>query len=140
MKINQTQIIKIHIAIKDLKINDDNYRDMLSGFITDKGGPAVSCKDLNENQANILLNTFKTLGWNSKPRIKNPFDEFANRDFKFATPDQMLKVYTLWQKNSNEKTKTSLIKFAKRIIKSDDISFWLKSDMSKLIKAVENLK
>ena len=140
MKIQPNQIKKIHIAIKEVGITDDQYREMLSGFITEKGKSAVSCKDLNKKQADILLESFKKLGFKPKQIIKNPFEKYDNRDFKFATADQLLKVYSLWQKRSKEKTEASLNKFGKRIVKKDHLSFWLKEDIKKLVRAIMNLK
>jgi len=140
LNISKNQIIKIHIAKKELNLSDENYRNILSGFITEEGTEAGSCKDLNEQQAEILLDTFKKLGWKPKARIKNLFEKYRRNDSNCATPEQMLKVYDLWQKKSKEKTEASLINFAKNIIKKDHISFWLKKDMPKLINAVKNLK
>lgn len=134
------QIRKIKTAQSKLKIKDADYREMLSGFITEKGKPAISCKELNQDQYQILIETFEKLGFKPKRKIENRFAKYDGRGGRFATSWQMEKVFYLWEKNSKEKTLSSLIKFAKRIIKVDDISFWQKRDMSKLIKAVEVIK
>ena len=56
------QKAKIHIAIADLKLSDDVYRDILWTQFK-----AESCKDLTYNQGQKLLAHFEhTLGW--KPR------------------------------------------------------------------------
>lgn len=133
-------IKKIKTAQRALGIDDVQYRAILSGFISDAGTPAASCTQLNDKQAAILLSLFEKAGFKSKYSKMNPFAKYDGRDYKFATSRQMLKVFLIWRQNSKDKTEESLIHFAKKIIKRDHISFWLRSDIKKLIRAVEELK
>lgn len=140
--ITRTQITKIHIAKHDLNIEDRNYRDILSGFNNASGNPCSSCKELTERQANVLLELFRTkLGWQSKKKnVILKFEEFAGRDPKFASPAQLRKVDAVWMNHSREKTEASLNKFIFRILKVNLISFVLKKDVNRLLKAIESLK
>lgn len=65
-KIDNPQKAKIHIAIAELKLSDEVYRDILWTQFK-----AESCRDLSYNQGQKLLAHFEhTLGW--KPRRKTP--------------------------------------------------------------------
>jgi hypothetical protein len=57
-----------------------------------------------------------------------------------ATLSQLHKVEVMWHNASNQKDKSSLNKFIKRIAGVDNIEWLLKADVSKIIKAIENLK
>ncbi len=134
------QIKKIHIALSQLSLPDENYRDILSNFINAKGEKCRSCKELNENQANILLGILKKLGWTEKKKGKQlKYEEFNNREAKYATPAQMRKIEALWMRRSREKTEKSLNNFINRIAEVNHITFLLRKDVQKVIKAIESL-
>lgn len=138
--IDKSQITKIHIAKSQLKLSDENYRDLLSGFITDSGKPAVSCKDLTCDQAEVLLNRFKAMGWKEYSKGKpKKYEELANRDSKFATPKQLRMLEAIWMSKAREKTEKSFLKFIMRVSGRNHISFVLKNDVQKIKKGIENL-
>ncbi len=63
--INPKQVQLIHIALGQIGMSDDVYRDRLA----QEFGPHVtSCKQLNSRQANHLLEVFKRLGFAIRPR------------------------------------------------------------------------
>lgn len=142
MDIKPVQITKIHIAKQQLNLTDENYRDILSNFINAKGEKCSSSKELNENQANILLNDIfkKKLGWKEQQKGKVlKYEEFNGRDAKFASAKQMRLIEGLWMQYSREKTENSLNNFIKRIADVDHFSFLLKKDVQKIIKAIKQL-
>lgn len=51
----------IHVAVGQLGLSDDTYRDILHGHYK-----AESCKDLTYAQASALIDHFKTLGFKIK--------------------------------------------------------------------------
>lgn len=67
-------LAKIHIAKKDLALDDDTYRAVLQGM-TGK----ASSKDLTETEALNLLAYFKRCGWKPKARRRPnpPMDKAA---------------------------------------------------------------
>lgn len=139
-EISRTQITKIHIAKQQLKLTDQQYRDTLSGFINAFGQPCSSCKELNSDQADVLLNIFIKMGWKQKQNGKvKKYEEFAGRSGKFASPAQMRKIEALWMSNAREKTIEAMNHFIKRITGKDHISFLTQFDAHKVIKAVEQL-
>lgn len=138
---SRSQIIKIHIAKQQIGLTDDEYRDILSGFVTDKGKAAASSKDLSEAQANVLLNRLKSLGWKEKRKNKVlEFEDLWSRDPKFANPKQLRMIKGLWKSNSREKTDKALNNFIFRIAERSDITMILKSDVHKIVKAIRSLK
>lgn len=134
------QIKLIHIAKQQLGLSDQQYRDTLSGFISATGQPCSSCKELNSDQAEVLLTLFKKIGWKEKRNGKvKKYEEFNGRPGKFASPAQMRKIEALWMNYSREKTIESMNHFIKRIVGKDHISFLTNYDVHKVIKAIENL-
>ncbi|HOJ19570.1 MAG TPA: regulatory protein GemA [Ignavibacteriaceae bacterium] len=136
------QKAKIHIAIQQLNISDQQYRDILSGFNNSEGKSCNSCTELNFDQAETLLRLFVKLGWKKKIREKPlKYESFANRDSRFATPEQMRRIDAIWNTSSKvrEKTEEAMNKFIKRIAGVDHISFLLATDVHKIIKAIQGL-
>lgn len=142
----QAQLAKIHIAVKELKISDINYRQILAGF-TINNQPVTSSKQLNEYQADKLLEIFVKLGWKAKSNKKafshgrsKKFDELANRDSSFASPAQLRMIYYLWMDRSSNKTEDSLNQFIKRIVGVEKLEWLLKWHIQKIKLAIENLR
>ncbi len=83
MTINKTYLAKIHIAKKELGLGDDSYRDIMARVCNAK----TSAKELNTNEADLLLTEFKRLGW--KPKTKKQHKKKAdNRQVRY--------IYALW--------------------------------------------
>jgi len=82
------QLAKIHIALKDLAIDDDAYRALLTTQFQVK-----SAKDLNAQQANTLLDHFRRSGWHPKSRTRKPA---ASRDFIRSDRPQHRMIAGMW--------------------------------------------
>jgi len=65
MPVTREQLAKIHIAKKELALDDDSYRTLLAARFQ-----AQSAKELNFQQAGILLDHFRRSGWQPKPRTR----------------------------------------------------------------------
>ena len=137
------QVKKIHIAKTELKLSDENYRDILSNFKNSYGWPCKSSKELNRHQADVVLDIFKKqLGWKEKKNKKVlKYEEFNTRDPKFASPAQMRLIEATWMNNINvkEKTEAALNHYISRILKVDHITFVLKKDVNRLLKAIKSI-
>ncbi len=150
--IAQWQIKLIHVAANQLGLiwkkeqfvdsdfAEDPYHQILSGFNNINGTPAASCKELNYDQANILLQIFKQLGF--KTKTNNQFAERfpKNRPPEFASVSQLGLLMGLWTEKSRVKTLESLNKFQQKITGVSSIEFMLKQDVQKVKLAIENLK
>lgn len=138
------QIQKIHIAKQQLKLTDDEYRETLSAFNNAFGHPCKSSKQLTEDQANALLNIFRDkLGWKEKRNYKNgKYQNYAGRDKKYPSVGQLEKIDATWYNNPAVKSKTdeALNNFIFRILKVNHISFVLKRDVNRLLKAIESIR
>lgn len=106
----RAEFAKIHIAVKELGISDDVYRDILKIHFN-KG----SSKSLNTREVGALLAHFKGLGW--KPRYKK---KGGKSSLPLAQDRMSRKIRALWitlhkegvVKDSSEQ---ALARFAKRI-------------------------
>jgi hypothetical protein len=139
-QIDKSQIVKIHVAKSQLKLSDENYKAILSGFNNQSGEPVNSSKELNYEQAEVLLSRLKEIGWKPKSKGKPvKYEEYANRDYKYASPKQLRMLEAMWMELAREKTEFAFNKFVLRITHKSHISFILKTDVQKLKKAIENL-
>lgn len=142
-KIQPWQIQRIHIAKQQLKLSEETYREILSNFLNADGIPCRSSKELNENQANALLSIFRDkLGWKEKRVYKDgKYGQYAGRDSKFALVWQLENIDKAWYYNPNVKQKNdeAMNHFIKRILHVDHISFVLKRDVNKLLKAIQSI-
>jgi hypothetical protein len=114
MKITKEQIKIIHIAKNQLKISDDNYKDILSSF------NVSSSKDLSYQNANEVIEAFKKLGFSQHPKRKMKYDELGYRK-GYATPKQLRMIEAMWLSSENvqKKDSESLRRFIKRIANID---------------------
>ena len=131
------------VAVANLANEEqDPYHQILSGFIGKTGVPATSCKDLNYDQANLLVEIFHSLGFESKNPRANQFEKLfrVDRPDHFASIKQLGMLMGMWVDNSREKTLESLNKFCKRIVFRDNIEWLLKDDVDKMVEAIKNLK
>jgi len=67
-------LAKIHIAKKDLRLTDDEYRAVIAFHF----GGKTSAKELSPRQQAVLLNHFKAKGWQSKKPKKAGKAPFKN--------------------------------------------------------------
>ncbi len=141
-EISKSQITKIHIAKSELGLTDQQYRDALSGFVNPNGEPCSSCKEFNFYQAESLLNIFKQIGFKEKRKYKeSKYSQYAGRDSRFASVAQLELIDHRWYSSPRvrEKTDSAMFNFIRSIAKVSHISFLLKTDVKKVIKAIEVL-
>ena len=86
----KAQTIKIHIAIKELGIDDDTYRDMLA-----MNFEVLSSTKLNPEQAGVLLALLRAKGW--QPKSKQGGKSWGGKSqFIKVNDPQQRKVLALW--------------------------------------------
>ncbi len=133
----KTQLAKIHIAKKQLKLTDEEYRAILSAY------NVTSSKYLSFSDAESLINKFIELGFKPRPpktTQKNKYEELRDRAKNYATPGQLRMIEGLWQEVSRSKNAASLNKFIKRITGKSHITFMEKTDVSKVKLALLKMR
>jgi hypothetical protein len=140
-----TLLAKLHISKSQLKLTDEEYRAILSGWKHwYSGKPIESSKDLTDDQIIEVLDCMTNkLGWKPQPRKKQrKFIKTVvpgQRPKEFASQFQLEKINVLWVKHSKVKDKESLQKFVKRILHVDLLESIQEEDVHILIKAIESL-
>ena len=141
--ITNPQKAKIHIAKQQLGLSQENYEDILSNFNNASGKPCTSSKELSQRQAEVLIGILKKLGFKERRSYKNSkYSAYTGREARFATVSQLELIDSKWYSSENvhEKNDDAMNKYIKRIAGVDHISFLLKRDVSKVIKAIESIK
>lgn len=133
------QIRLIHVAKSKLRITDEQYREILSGFVLSSGEPCTSSKQLSYDQCEALIHIFKKMGFTTG-RLK--YEEFENRAGGFATPAQMRKIEATWMTSPKVKNMTpeGMNNFIRVIVGVSHITFVRAIDVHKLLKAINSIK
>ena len=86
----KAQTIKIHIAIKELGMDDDSYRDLLA-----MNFGVLSSTKLGPEEAGVLLALLRAKGW--QPKSKQGGKPWGGKSQYIKTSDpQQRKVLALW--------------------------------------------
>ncbi|MBL1212445.1 MAG: regulatory protein GemA [Ignavibacteriae bacterium] len=138
MSITRIQIVKIHIAKKELGLSSDEYKSMLESF------NASSSKELSYKEAEQLLKKLMQLGWIPKKTAKSNigskrFSTIKRNSLMHATAKQLRMIEGMWMEVSREKTTESLNKFIKRIVGVDHIEWLRRHDVPKIVKALQSI-
>ena len=120
-------LAKIHIAKKDLHLDDDTYRSAISMI---SGGKTDSSAKLNRTQRLDLLRHFESLGWQAQVTRRRP----KNMDRAGSRAAQLGKIEALL--TIGKKSWKYADALAKRICKVDSISFVSDGQLYKIITAL----
>jgi phage gp16-like protein len=129
----QKLLAKIHIAKKELGLEDSIYRDILYRKFR-----VGSSKSLSDSQALVLIRHFKDLGWSPKAKPKK-YDDLPPRDLYDASPGQRRLIEVLWHGlyRGNEEKK-HLRQFLWNHFKVSEVRFIRDKDLAH--KVIEALK
>jgi len=120
----------IHVAKKQLGLDDDAYRAILSG------AGLTSSKDINTDaQFNNVMSAFQSLGFKSTNKRMNTVSGAPG----MISKKQEYYIKGLWQLVSRFKDEASLRRIVKRIGKVDDVSFLPKRAASAVILALRDI-
>jgi hypothetical protein len=125
-------LAKIHIAKKQLCLDDDTYRAMLEN-LTGK----TSSKDLTDKQLVGVIGHLQRSGWQAKAKAKK-YDDMGKRDRHAATPAQLRLIEALWHdiyRGNNETL--HLRQFIFRTAGVNDIRFLTKPLANKVIEGIK---
>jgi len=140
MKANRNQIAKIHIARKQLNLDENDYRNALMQYGVEHAN------ELSYSDAVTLLENFEKAGFVVKPKNpkptspygfgKNKYEMFAGRGKPWATPETLRHIEGLWRTASKTKTDESLQKFIFNRTGISHISFLHHSHAKIIINAL----
>ena len=127
----QKLLAKIHIAKKELGLDEETYREVLSSEFGVR-----SSKDLNDAKALKLIRYFREKGW--QPKIKPKKYDDQKGDIYSATPGQKRMVEVLWHNvyRGNDETK-HLRQFLWNHFKISDVRFLTKDKAHEAIEALK---
>ncbi len=136
--IRQKLLAQVHIAKKELGLDDETYRDMLySSF------HVRSARFLNNVQLTEFIDILKKCGWKQTGK-GNGFgkDKYENLGERrgFATPAQLRLIEALWHRVSfAEDKETALRKFLENRFRISHIRFLTADKASRVIDALKDM-
>lgn len=140
----RAQLALIHIAKKDLRLDDDTYRDIL--FV--RFGKE-SARDLEPEEIAALLEHFRSLGW--KPRTRWIHTDRRGEGQKtsgqgnprpgMATPAQIRKIVAMWMtgKEVHQKTLEALRHFLGNRFHINDLRFIKARQVTGILAAIRRM-
>ena len=124
----------IHVAKKQLNLDDAAYRAILSG------AGLASSKDIKTDaQFNTVMSAFQRLGFKSTGSRVNKQISTASGSPGMITKPQEYYIKGLWALAGRYKDEKSLRRIIKRIGKVDDISFLPRRSASAVILALRDI-
>ena len=124
----------IHVAKKQLGLDDAAYRAVLSG------AGITSSKDIKTDaQFNTVMYAFQQLGFKSTSSRVGKYASTATGASGMITKPQEYYIKGLWALASRYKDEKSLRRMIKRIGKVDDISFLPRRSASAVILALRDI-
>jgi len=126
----------LHIAKKDLALDDEVYRDILEA----QAGVRSSV-DLDRAGYNRVLSRFKELGFSPRPKSgKKRFQGLSGRP-GMATPAQLRKIEAMWITVSDStRPATTLRRFLFNRFRTTDLRMLTTTTASKVIEALKAMQ
>jgi len=136
MQNQKSRLAIIHLAKKQLGLDDEAYRAILGG-----AGVSTSKNIKTELQFNTVMSAFRRLGFQSKGhgRINKDASKVHGNNPAMISRRQEYYINGLWALASRAKDEQSLRRMVKRIGKVDDISFLTRRSASALILALRDI-
>ena len=139
--IRQKLLAQVHIAKKELGLDDDLYREMLYASFRVK-----SAKYLNDIQLAHFIDILKKCGWKRQGKEhypegfgKDKYENLGNRK-GFATPAQLRLIEALWDRVSfAEDKETALRRFLENRFRISHIRFLTAEKASRVIDALKDM-
>lgn len=123
-----TWIKLIHIARRQLHLNDEAYRALLYG-----AAGIESAKELKStDQFDAIMDAFRILGFRYQRKKEVTLPNRASRD-------QIAYIKKLWDLGSRSKTEAGLRHFLQRIAHVDDARFLTKQQAGAVILALQDM-
>jgi hypothetical protein len=124
----------IHVAKKQLGLDEDAYRAILSGAGVDSAGDITTSA-----QFNSVMTAFTKLGFKSKGAGVKYQNTAAGTNPAFISKRQEYYIRGLWALASRARDEKSLRRMVKRIGKTDDIRFLPRMAAQAVILALRDI-
>lgn len=133
-------IAKIHVAKKQLKLDDDSYRGLILGATDDK---ADSCKDCTEYHLEQVMTAMVNQGF--KPVVTTSKVKLSPVTRDKADPTQVDKIRAQWidmhqQGIIRDRSDTAIQRFAKRLTKVDRLDWLDTKQCQTVLAALKNMQ
>jgi phage gp16-like protein len=130
-----SELAKIHIAKKRLRLDDDTYRAIIARVC----GGKTSAADLTQEERGKLLNEFQRFGFLEGASYTTSLDDFDDRE-----PQARL-IRALWADLTaigalHDSSERALRGFIKRTAKSDSINWLSALQANACIEALKSMK
>jgi hypothetical protein len=139
----RSELAKIHIAKKALRLTDDAYRRILRARCGKD-----SARDMTSAEILRILSYFKNLGWKPRPPASAPgktrsakkFDDLGQRP-GMASPAQLRKIEVAWMTGPGvrEKTAAALRHFLQHHLGASDPRFITRHQATAAIVAINRI-
>lgn len=129
--IDSTQIKLIHIAINQLKIDDETYRSWLGQWFD-----VYSCKELTYEQASTLIDEFKKMGFKIV-RNRRPRRPQAPNMVQMVSPQELAKIKHL-KADIKWRFYDGYYRWLKKYLKKDHIT--TSKEASRVIEALKSMR
>jgi hypothetical protein len=134
MQQQKSHLALIHVAKKQLNLDDDAYRAILSG------AGVNSAKDIQtKEQLNVVMYAFKQLGFVPSGKAGIKHNTVPGRSYGMISRRQEYYIKGLWDLASRAKDEKSLRRIVKRIGKVDDVRFLSRRNASAIILALRDI-
>ena len=128
------KISLIHVAKSRLGMADDDYRTLLR-----REAGVSSSRDLDQAGFAAVMDAFKRLGFESKPKPKGKGPEYGER-YGFASPAQLRLIRDLWADYTDGAgDDRSLGKWLERVFDCSALRFLTYAQAPKAITALMNM-
>lgn len=121
-------IALIHVAKAQLGLDEETYRGVLAS-----AGVASSKEIRDQDQFNLIMNQFKTLGFQKAKATRRPT---WKDDWWRCSPAQRAKIEVLWANVARTPTEPALRRMVARIIHIDSPAWINPAQASKVIVAL----
>jgi hypothetical protein len=141
----QKLLAKIHIAQKQLGIEDSTYRDILYRKFR-----VTSSKSLSDSQALVLIGHFRRLGWQPRPSKQSAVSsrqkkyEDQKGDLYSASPAIKRKIEAMWHDYHHDHCRCSdetghLRRWLFKSVRISDVAFLDKRAAYDAVEALKNM-
>ncbi|WJY16785.1 regulatory protein GemA [Pectobacteriaceae bacterium CE90] len=129
---NRTQLIKlIHVAKRELRLDDDTYRQLLTTITT-----KTSTRDMDVPQLDNVMKAMKKRGFKIKPARK------ANSTIPLDDAPQSRKIRALWLEMADtgiirDRSEAAMVRWVKRETDVDSLRWLGTEDASQVIEKLK---